>query len=68
VVANIAAGTLVELAPALVRAVADDGTVVVSGILGCQVEPVLEAFEAHGFVLGGTVADEDWRTLLVRRP
>ena len=68
VVANIAAGTLVELAPALVRAVADDGIVVVSGILGCQVEPVLVAFQAHGFVLGGTVADEDWRTLLLRRP
>jgi ribosomal protein L11 methyltransferase len=68
VVANIAAGTLVELAPALVRAVADDGTVVVSGVLGCQVAGVLEAFEAEGLTLVGTVADEDWRTLLVRRP
>ena len=68
VFANIAAGTLVELAPALTRAAADDGTIVASGILGQQVEVVLAAFEAEGFVLGGTMADDDWRTLLLRRP
>ena len=68
VVANIAASTLVELAPALVRAVADDGTLIVSGILEGQVPAVLAAFERQGFELGGTVADDDWRTLLVRRP
>jgi ribosomal protein L11 methyltransferase len=68
VVANIAAGTLAQLAPALVRAVADDGTIVVSGVLDEQVGPVLAAFEAEGLGLAGTVADDDWRTLLVRRP
>jgi ribosomal protein L11 methyltransferase len=68
VVANIAAGTLAQLAPALVRVVADDGTIVVSGVLDEQVGPVLAAFEAEGLGLAGTVADDDWRTLLVRRP
>ena len=68
VVANIAAGTLVELAPALVRALATDGTLVFSGVLECQVGSVLDAFEAEGLALVGTVADDDWRTLLVRRP
>ena len=68
VVANIAASSLVELAPALVRAVADDGTLILSGILEEQVQAVLAAFEAQGFVLSGTIADDDWRTLLVRRP
>jgi ribosomal protein L11 methyltransferase len=68
VVANIAAGTLVALAPALVRALADDGTLVVSGVLECQAASVLEAFESEGLGLVGTVADDDWRTLLVRRP
>jgi hypothetical protein len=29
---------------------------------------VLAAFEAEGLGLTGTVADDDWRTLLVRRP
>jgi hypothetical protein len=29
---------------------------------------VLAAFEDQGFVLGATIADDDWRTLLVRRP
>lgn len=67
VMANIAAGTLVELAPALVRAAADDGTVVVSGLLDEQAAAVLAAFEAQGLSLAGTVADDEWRTLLVRR-
>jgi ribosomal protein L11 methyltransferase len=67
VVANIAAGTLVVLAPDLVRALADDGTLVVSGVLECQVGAVLAAFEVEGLTLVGTVADDDWRTLLVRR-
>ncbi len=67
VVANIAAGTLVELAPALARVVADDGTLVLSGVLGVQVGDVLPAFEVLGFDLCGTLADDEWRTLLVRR-
>jgi ribosomal protein L11 methyltransferase len=66
VVANIGAAALEALAPALVRAVADDGALVVSGILDDQGSRVLEAFEAEGFVLAGTVVDGDWRTLLLR--
>jgi len=68
VVANIAAVTLVDLAPDLGRACAEDGTVIVSGVLEAQVPAVLASFEDEGFVLGGTVADDEWRTLLVRRP
>ena len=67
VVANMSSHTLVALAPALSRAVADDGTIVLSGLLECQKELVLEAFGAHGFALTGTLAEEEWRTLLMAR-
>ncbi len=67
VVANIGVGTLVELAPTLARAATAEGTIVLSGFLGCQADAVLAAFEAEGFALAGTLADDDWRTLLFRR-
>jgi ribosomal protein L11 methyltransferase len=67
VVANIGVGTLVELAPTLGRAVGAEGTIVLSGFLCCQADVVLAAFEAEGFALAGTLADDDWRTLLLRR-
>jgi ribosomal protein L11 methyltransferase len=67
VVANMSAGTLVGLAPALTRAVADDGTLVLSGLLESQKDDVLGAFVALGFELTGTLAEEEWRTLLLAR-
>ncbi|HEY6532283.1 MAG TPA: 50S ribosomal protein L11 methyltransferase [Acidimicrobiales bacterium] len=67
VVANMSSGTLVQLAPALTRAVADDGTIVLSGLLDRQKDDVLDAFGALGFGLNGTLAEEEWRTLLLVR-
>jgi len=67
VVANMSSCTLVALAPALTRAVADDGTVVLSGLLECQKDAVLAAFVGLGFELTGTLAEEEWRTLLLAR-
>jgi ribosomal protein L11 methyltransferase len=67
VVANMSSFTLVELATALTRAVADDGSVVLSGLLESQKDDVLVAFGALGFELTGTLAEEEWRTLLLSR-
>jgi ribosomal protein L11 methylase PrmA len=47
--------------------VADDGTVVLSGLLECQKDDVLAAFVGLGFELTGTLAEEEWRTLLLAR-
>jgi ribosomal protein L11 methyltransferase len=67
VVANMSSHTLVLLAPALARAVADDGTIVLSGLLECQQDMVLDAFRSLDFELTGTLAEEEWRTLIVAR-
>jgi len=49
VVANILAGTLIELAPRLTAALAPGGTLLLSGIWGeAQVAKVVKAFEAAG--------------------
>jgi ribosomal protein L11 methyltransferase len=67
VVANIGRGTLVQMAGDLARAAADGGTLLLSGVLEGQVADVLAAFAAVGFSLAGTVADDEWRTLVLRR-
>ena len=66
VIANIAAATLVELALSLARVAKGDAPLVLSGVLEGQVESVRVAFAAQGRKVVATVADDDWRTLVVR--
>ncbi len=65
VVANIIAGTLVELAPALRDAVRRGGLLVLSGIVAEREDDVARAF--GGLEPVERVADGDWRTLVRRR-
>lgn len=60
VVANILAGPLEEMAPALSKRVSPGGHLVLSGILATQAEDVARAYEAAG--LGGrqVVQREEW--------
>lgn len=68
VVANILAGPLIGLAPAIARAVRRGGTVVLSGILIAQAAQVLAAFSAAGFARIEHRRIAGWSTLvLVRR-
>ena len=68
VVANILAGPLIELAPAVGRAVRRGGIVVLSGILVPQAPQVLAAFAAAGFSRLEHRRIAGWSTLvLVRR-
>lgn len=68
VVANILAGPLIELAPAIARAVRRGGLVVLSGILVPQAPQVLAAFAAAGFSRIEHRRIAGWSTLvLVRR-
>ena len=46
---------------------ADGGTMVLSGLLDFQKDDVLAAFAGCGFELTGTLAEEEWRTLLLVR-
>lgn len=68
VVANIGAATLRALAAHLVGAAQPGGTVVLSGVLDGQVEPVAAAVAAAGAEVAGTGADGEWRVLVFSRP
>lgn len=60
VVANILAGPLEEMAPALSKRVAPGGHLVLSGILATQAEDVARAYEAAGLNGRHIVQKEEW--------
>jgi ribosomal protein L11 methyltransferase len=68
IVANILAGPLVRLAPALRRAIAPGGAVVLSGLLTWQAAEVTAAYIAQGFALRRNNRVNGWSALtLVQR-
>ncbi len=66
VVANILAGTLVDLAPLLAAACRRGGTLLLSGILSTQADVVAAAY-APLFAMVRTTQRDDWCCLLARR-
>lgn len=67
VIANILARPLITLAPALRRAVAPGGLVVLSGLLAEQSREVLGTYLARGFTLVRRIVLSGWTTLVVKR-
>lgn len=63
VVANILAGPLMALAPEMVKHVAADGSLILSGILATQHDAVVEAYTAQGFRHLDTLHRDEWVTL-----
>lgn len=69
VCANILAGPLIELAPAIAAATLPGGTAILAGLLDRQADDVLAAYRQAGFRLAGRIQLGDWPSLrLVRRP
>lgn len=68
VVANILAGPLVALAPAIRRAVAPGGTVILSGLTTAQSVRVASAYRRQGLRPAATGVIDDWVTLTFVRP
>lgn len=66
-VANILAGPLIYLAPAIARAVTPGGTLVLSGILVPQAPEVIATYRAHGFTLRRHDRIAGWSTLTFNR-
>ena len=66
VLANILAGPLVELAPAMAGRVRPGGAIVLSGILREQAEPLRQAYTAW-FDMDPPAFREDWTRLTGRR-
>ena len=63
VLANLIAGVLVPLAPALRSEIIDGGTLVASGIFIDREAEVRSAFEAAGLLVTDRLAEGDWVAL-----
>ena len=68
IVANILAGPLAALAPAIRRVVAPGGTVILSGLLPAQRARIVATYRGTGLVLARSMIVEGWLTLVLRRP
>jgi ribosomal protein L11 methyltransferase len=60
VVANILAKPLIELSPVISELVADQGDLILSGILNEQADSVADAYLQLGFVMADAVRQDDW--------
>ncbi|MGN6102216.1 MAG: 50S ribosomal protein L11 methyltransferase [Devosia sp.] len=67
IVANILAGPLQALAPAVGRAAAPGGTVILSGILNEQAARVTAAYRAQALRLVERLVRKEWTTLILER-
>ena len=68
VIANILAAPLAELAPHITKAVANRGTLLLSGILNVQAPKIIATYLSRGFQLMRHDQYEGWSTLtLIRR-
>ena len=67
VFANILKGPLVELAPAMAAHVAQNGLVILSGLLVVQAEAITAAYVAAGFSAQGREDLGEWSALVMRR-
>jgi ribosomal protein L11 methyltransferase len=67
VIANILAGPLIELAPAVAAAVEPGGRLILAGLLEGQAEAVAAAYRRQGLMLTGRVANGEWPTLVMRK-
>ncbi len=63
VLANILKGPLIDLAPAMALATADDGIVILSGILNEQADEVIGVYQRNGYNLRDRDEIGDWTTL-----
>jgi ribosomal protein L11 methyltransferase len=67
IVANILAGPLVALAPAIARHLAPGGSVILSGLLDEQKRRVAAMYRAVGLTLSRAISREGWATLVLER-
>jgi ribosomal protein L11 methyltransferase len=66
-IANILAGPLIALAPALAGALAPRGRLILAGLLGHQAEAVASAYWARGMRMVARLDRGDWPTLVMRK-
>ena len=67
-VANILAGPLAALAPAILRASTRGATIILSGLLRTQAPRIIGVYASQGIVLRRRIERGDWATLVLERP
>ncbi|WP_395614486.1 50S ribosomal protein L11 methyltransferase [Allosphingosinicella sp.] len=67
IIANILAGPLIELAPALAGALMPGGRLILAGLLDTQAEAVTAAYRRQGMMAGTQIVRGDWPTLTLRK-
>ncbi|WP_029041393.1 50S ribosomal protein L11 methyltransferase [Cucumibacter marinus] len=67
ILANILAGPLCDLAPAIARHAAHGATIILSGLLNRQATRVINAYAMQGVTLKKRVARGEWATLILER-
>ena len=65
IVANILAGPLAALAPAMGKVAQKGATIILSGILQHQAQGVINAYARQGMVLSQKLQRKDWTTLIL---
>ena len=67
VFANILAGPLKRLAPAIARALSHDGTLILSGLLEMDVAGIVSTYRHQGLFLARRSGREGWATLVMKK-
>lgn len=67
ILANILAQPLIDLAPQATAALANGGTLILSGLLNTQAEAVTQAHFTHGLKLEKQASYGDWTVLVLRK-
>ncbi|MFP4098276.1 MAG: 50S ribosomal protein L11 methyltransferase [Alphaproteobacteria bacterium] len=67
ILANILAGPVIEMAPALVDVLDNNGCCVLSGMLSAQADLVLSAYEGEGLVFRERYDIGEWTTLVLQK-
>ncbi len=67
IIANILAGAVIEMAPALVNVLDDNGYVVLSGMLIKQADLVISAYEGAGLTFKKRYDIGEWSTIVMQK-
>ena len=67
ILANIQADVLCDLAPAMAAKLANEGHVILSGILSDQTDDVVAAYASAGFVLASRHDEGEWTGILLHK-
>lgn len=68
IVANILAGPLKALAPAITGSLARDGWLLLSGILAAEARSVIHRYRRFGLILRALWVEDGWVTMALARP